>query len=56
MAPFITGTQTPNPRSSISLTFNRIPQKKTARKPSTLASDQTDRSTSTKKVTSFKKA
>ena len=42
MAPFITGTQTPNPRNNIILQYNKIPTKK-SRKPSFfLPSDHTE--------------
>ena len=57
MAPFLTGTITPNPRHSVIYPFNKIPtkdKKLTPRKPSFLASDHTD-ATSGKK-TPFRKA
>ena len=55
MATFITGTQTPNPRKTVILQYNKIPTKKAARKPSFfLASDQTE--TTSGKKAGFKKA
>ena len=57
MAPFLTGTVTPNPRHSVIYPFSKIPtkdKKHTPRKPSFLVSDHTD-ATSGKK-SNFKKA
>ena len=55
MAPFITGTQTPNPRKTVILQYNKIPTKKNPRKPSFfLPSDQTETTSGKKNV--FKKA